>query len=41
MESEPALGYKVMKNLARILATRIRDTNMKLRNVDTISTGML
>lgn len=32
MEANPALGYKVMKNLARILATRIRDTNMKLRN---------
>ncbi len=32
MESDPALGFKVMKNLARVLATRIRDTNMKLRN---------
>lgn len=32
MDADPALGFKVMKNLARILATRIRDTNMKLRN---------
>jgi CRP/FNR family transcriptional regulator, cyclic AMP receptor protein len=32
MDADPALGYKVMKNLARVLATRIRDTNMKLRN---------
>jgi CRP-like cAMP-binding protein len=32
MEADTTLGYKVMKNLARVLATRIRDTNMKLRN---------
>jgi CRP/FNR family transcriptional regulator, cyclic AMP receptor protein len=32
MEDDPALGFKVMKNLARVLAARIRDTNMKLRN---------
>jgi CRP-like cAMP-binding protein len=32
MDGDPALGYKVMKNLSRILAARIRDTNMKLRN---------
>ncbi len=32
MDGDPVLGYKVMKNVARVLATRIRDTNMKLRN---------
>jgi CRP-like cAMP-binding protein len=32
MEAQPSLGYKVMKNLARVLAMRIRDTNLKLRN---------
>jgi CRP-like cAMP-binding protein len=32
MERETAVGYKVMKNLARVLAGRVRDTNMRLRN---------
>ena len=32
MDSDPALGFTIMKNLARILAARLRETNMKLRN---------
>jgi len=32
MEAEPAIGYRVMRNLAGQLAQRIRTTNMKLRN---------
>lgn len=32
METEPAIGYRVMRNLAGQLAQRIRTTNMKLRN---------
>ena len=32
LEREPAIGFRVMKNLARILAERLRDMNMRLRN---------
>ena len=32
MEEDPAIGYRVMRNVARVLATRIRSSNMKLRN---------
>jgi len=32
MDADHKVGYKVMKNVSRILAARIRDTNMKLRN---------
>jgi len=31
-EEDPLLGYRVMGNLARLLAGRIRETNLKLRN---------
>jgi CRP/FNR family transcriptional regulator, cyclic AMP receptor protein len=32
MAADPALGYRIMKNVANILSGRIRVTNMKLRN---------
>jgi CRP/FNR family cyclic AMP-dependent transcriptional regulator len=32
LEENPALGYRVMENVARLLAGRIRETNLKLRN---------
>lgn len=32
MEEDAKIGYHVMRNLARVLAARIRDTNLKLRN---------
>ena len=32
MEQDPRIGYRVMKNIANVLAARIRTTNMKLRN---------
>ena len=32
MEEEPRLGFRVMENIARLLARRIRETNLKLRN---------
>ncbi len=31
-EEAPALGFRVMENIARLLAARIRETNLKLRN---------
>ncbi len=32
MADDPKIGYRVMRNLASLLAARIRSTNMKLRN---------
>ena len=32
MESHPRIGYVVMKNLSTVLATRLRNTNLWLRN---------
>jgi CRP-like cAMP-binding protein len=32
MQREPAIGFKVMRELARVLSARVRDTNLKLRN---------
>lgn len=32
MDEDPAIGYRIMRNLAGQLAQRIRSTNMKLRN---------
>ena len=32
MEESPPLGFRVMENVARLLARRIRETNLKLRN---------
>jgi CRP/FNR family transcriptional regulator, cyclic AMP receptor protein len=32
MEEDPRIGYRVMRNIANVLASRIRTTNMKLRN---------
>jgi CRP-like cAMP-binding protein len=32
LEERPPLGYRVMENVARLLARRIRETNLKLRN---------
>jgi CRP/FNR family transcriptional regulator len=32
MDATPALGYRVMSAIARLLAGRMRDTNLKLRN---------
>jgi CRP-like cAMP-binding protein len=32
LEESPLLGYRVMENLARYLASRIRAANLKLRN---------
>ncbi len=32
MENDPAVGYTIMRNIANVLSTRIRSTNMKLRN---------
>jgi CRP/FNR family transcriptional regulator, cyclic AMP receptor protein len=32
MEKEPQIGYRIMRNIANVLAQRIRTTNMKLRN---------
>ncbi|HVY61432.1 MAG TPA: cyclic nucleotide-binding domain-containing protein [Planctomycetota bacterium] len=31
-EESPPLGYRVMENVARLLAGRMRETNLKLRN---------
>lgn len=33
MNANPVLGYCVMTNLARLVAGKLRDTNMSLRNV--------
>jgi len=30
--ASPSLGYRVMENVARLLASRIRESNLKLRN---------
>ncbi|RMH58664.1 MAG: cyclic nucleotide-binding domain-containing protein [Candidatus Hydrogenedentota bacterium] len=32
MEEDYRIGYKIMSNMAKILATRLRDTNLSLRN---------
>lgn len=32
MEGDPAVGLVIMRNIANVLSTRIRGTNMKLRN---------
>ncbi len=32
LEESPPLGYRVMENVARFLAGRMRETNLKLRN---------
>ena len=32
MESDPRAGYRIMRNIANVLSSRIRNTNMKLRN---------
>ncbi|MCO5165793.1 MAG: cyclic nucleotide-binding domain-containing protein [Planctomycetes bacterium] len=32
MEQDPRIGYRIMRNVANVLAARMRTTNMKLRN---------
>lgn len=32
MGEDPAIGYVIMRNVANVLSSRIRNTNMKLRN---------
>lgn len=32
METDPRIGYRIMRNVANVLSSRIRTTNMKLRN---------
>jgi CRP/FNR family cyclic AMP-dependent transcriptional regulator len=32
MDADPKAGYRIMRNVANILSSRIRTTNMKLRN---------
>ena len=32
LEESPVLGYRIMENVARLLALRMRETNLKLRN---------
>jgi CRP-like cAMP-binding protein len=32
MDSDPAIGYRLMRSIARLLASRVRDTNLRLRN---------
>ena len=32
MEDDPRIGYQIMRNVANVLSSRIRTTNMKLRN---------
>ena len=32
MEEDPKIGYRIMRNVANVLSSRIRTTNMKLRN---------
>lgn len=32
MQEDPTIGYRIMRNIANVLAARIRTTNMKLRN---------
>ena len=32
MEEDPRIGYQIMRNVANVLSSRIRTTNMKLRN---------
>jgi CRP-like cAMP-binding protein len=32
LEESPRMGYRVMEAIARLLAARIRETNLKLRN---------
>jgi len=33
MDADPAIGYKIMTNLAKIAASKLRDTNLALRNI--------
>ena len=35
MDQDHTVGYKVMKNVAHVLAARIRETNLRLRNAIT------
>lgn len=39
LESDPAMGYKVMSQVARLVSRRVRATNQKI--VDSVSWGML
>ena len=32
MDNDPRIGFTIMRNLANVLSSRIRNTNMKLRN---------
>jgi CRP/FNR family cyclic AMP-dependent transcriptional regulator len=32
MEQDPKIGFRIMRNVANVLSSRIRSTNMKLRN---------
>lgn len=32
MDDDPRIGFTIMRNLANVLSSRIRNTNMKLRN---------
>ena len=32
MSDDPRIGFRIMRNLANVLSSRIRNTNMKLRN---------
>ena len=32
MAEDPAIGFRIMRNMANVLSSRIRSTNMKLRN---------
>lgn len=32
MDDDPRIGFQIMRNLANVLSSRIRNTNMKLRN---------
>lgn len=32
MEEDPRIGYRIMRNVANVLSSRIRSTNTKLRN---------
>jgi CRP-like cAMP-binding protein len=32
MEEDPKIGYRIMRNIANVLSSRMRTTNMKLRN---------
>lgn len=32
MDQDPAIGYRLMRSIAKLLASRVRDTNLRLRN---------